>query len=62
MLDFLVTVAGVVLIVEGAPWFLSPARMKKTLLAFLRIPDRVMRAVGLSLMLCGLLLVYLVRG
>jgi hypothetical protein len=62
MIDFLVTVAGVVMIVEGIPWFLSPPRMKRTLLGFLGLPDRVLRAMGLLLMLGGLLLVYLVRG
>lgn len=62
MVDFLVTVAGVVLIVEGMPWFLSPPRMKRTLLSFVALPDRVLRGMGLSLMLGGLLLVYLVRG
>jgi uncharacterized protein YjeT (DUF2065 family) len=62
MIDFLVTVAGVVMIVEGIPWFLSPPRMKRILLGFLGLPDRVLRGMGLLLMLSGLLLVYVVRG
>jgi uncharacterized protein YjeT (DUF2065 family) len=44
------------------PWFVSPAGMKKMLLGFLRIPDRIMRGMGLLLMASGLLLVYLVKG
>jgi uncharacterized protein YjeT (DUF2065 family) len=62
MLGFLMTVAGVVMIVEGAPWFLSPPRMKKLFLGFLALPDPALRSMGLVLMLSGLLLVYLVRG
>jgi len=61
-MDFLVTVAGVVMIVEGVPWFLSPPRMKRLLFGFMGLPDRALRSMGLLLMLSGLLLVYLVRG
>lgn len=62
MMDFLVAVAGVVMIVEGVPWFLSPPRMKRLLLGFMGLPDRALRSMGLLLMLSGLFLVYLVRG
>lgn len=61
MFELLVTVAGIVMIVEGMPWFVSPPRMKKMLIGFLGLPDRVLRGMGLVLMLSGLLLVYLAR-
>lgn len=61
MFELLVTVAGIVMIVEGMPWFVSPPRMKKMLIGFLGLPDRALRGMGLVLMLSGLLLVYLAR-
>jgi hypothetical protein len=61
-MEFLLTVLGVVLVVEGMPWFLSPRRMKGVLLGFITSSDRRLRLMGLMLMLGGLLLVYLTRG
>ncbi|NLV24764.1 MAG: DUF2065 domain-containing protein [Deltaproteobacteria bacterium] len=61
-MEFLLTVLGVVLILEGVPWFLSPATIKKIYAQMLVLPERHLRFFGLSAMLCGLLLVYLVRG
>jgi hypothetical protein len=60
-MEFLLTVLGVVLVVEGMPWFLSPRRVKGVLLGFMKTPDRVLRLMGLVLMLSGLLVVYLTR-
>lgn len=61
-MDFLVVVIGVVMVVEGIPWFLSPGGYKRLLLQVLPLSDGVLRLLGLMLMLCGLLLVYLVKG
>lgn len=61
-MDFLITVLGVVLVLEGMPWFLSPKGMKKYLRQMLAAPEATLRALGLMLMLTGLLMVYLVRG
>ena len=61
-MDFLFTVIGVVMIVEGIPWFLSPGGYKRMLLQLLPMSDAALRACGLTLMLGGLLMVYLVRG
>ena len=55
-------ILGVVMIVEGVPWFLSPDGYKRILLQVLPVPDRLLRFLGLSLMLGGLFLVYLVKG
>jgi uncharacterized protein YjeT (DUF2065 family) len=60
--NFLLVVLGVVMIVEGIPWFLSPTGYKRLLLQLLPVSDKVLRLLGLSFMLAGLLLVYLVRG
>jgi uncharacterized protein YjeT (DUF2065 family) len=61
-MDFLLVVIGVVMIVEGIPWFLAPGGYKRLLLQLLPMADNTLRVIGLTFMLCGLLLVYLVRG
>lgn len=61
-MDFLLVVIGVVMIVEGIPWFLSPGAYKRLLLQLLPVSDVVLRLLGLAFMLTGLLLVYLVKG
>jgi uncharacterized protein YjeT (DUF2065 family) len=58
----LLVVIGVVMIVEGVPWFLSPGGYKRLLLQVLPLNDGLLRLMGLVLMLAGLLLVYLVKG
>ncbi len=52
---------GLVMVIEGMPYFLSPFRMKKFLSQLLDIPDNSLRVVGLVIMLLGLFLVYLGR-
>ncbi|MHB8708481.1 MAG: DUF2065 domain-containing protein [Desulfuromonadales bacterium] len=61
-MDFLLTVVGVVMIVEGIPWFLSPGGYKRLLLQVLPLGDVPLRLLGFSFMGCGLLLVYLAKG
>ena len=59
--ESLIIVLGVVLIVEGVPWFLSPRRTKRMLSELFRMNDNALRALGLVFMLTGLLIVYLVK-
>ena len=61
-MDFLLTVVGVVMIVEGIPWFLSPGGYKRLLLHVLPLGDAPLRLLGFSFMGCGLLLVYLAKS
>ncbi|MCK4536373.1 MAG: DUF2065 domain-containing protein [Desulfuromonadales bacterium] len=61
-MEFLIVVAGVVLIFEGLPWFLSPGSAKQVLRQLLALDDRTLRGIGLALMAAGLTLVYLARG
>lgn len=56
-MDFLATVLGVVLVIEGIPWFLSPPGVKSLLRQILPLPDRQLRLAGFAVMLLGLLLV-----
>lgn len=57
-MKFFLCVMGVVLIVEGVPWFLSPQRYKQMLLQMLPIPEKLLRLMGFLSMLCGLVTVY----
>lgn len=59
--ETLVVVIGVVLVIEGIPWFLSPRGTKRMLGELFRMNDRSLRGLGLALMLSGLLLVYLAK-
>ena len=59
--ETLIVVLGVVLIVEGMPWFLSPRGTKRMLSELFHMSDNALRFVGLGFMLAGLLLVYLVK-
>lgn len=61
-MEFFISVLGVVLVVEGIPWFLSPTMVKKTLLQLLPLPEASLRILGALLMFSGLLLVYLALG
>lgn len=62
MLEYFMTAIGLVLILEGVPWFLSPQRMKATLAQIWTLPENVLRSLGFLAMMGGLLLVYLSRG
>ena len=57
----LLMVLGLIFVVEGIPWFLSPPRMRRLLRDLSRLPDGVLRGCGLLAMLLGLLLVWASR-
>ena len=61
-MEFLLSLLGVWMIIEGIPWFLSPGGMKNALRQMLYLPDKSLRLMGAVLMFAGLLTVYLVRG
>ena len=60
-LDYLAVILGVVLVVEGIPWFLSPRGTKRMLSDLFRMNDQTLRAIGFVFMLAGLLIVYLAK-
>lgn len=61
-MTFLLTLLGLVLVIEGIPWFLSPPLIKSMIRQVARASDAVLRLLGLTLILTGLLLVYLAQG
>ena len=58
----MVTILGVVMVLEGIPWFLSPSAMKQVYLQMLTLSETRLRVMGLFFMMSGLLVVYWVRG
>jgi uncharacterized protein YjeT (DUF2065 family) len=58
---FFLCVVGMVMIVEGTPYFAFPDKMKAMMRQILQVPDGALRRWGLGLMLAGLALVWLGR-
>lgn len=61
-MEFFLCVIGMVMIVEGFPYFVFPDKMKRVITMVLEMPDTFLRRFGLILMLAGLGLVYIGRG
>lgn len=61
-MKFLLCVIGLVLIIEGLPYFAFPEKIKAYLMRLSEIPDRALRIMGLSAIVTGLILVYFGRN
>ena len=59
---YFLCVIGMVMIVEGLPYFAWPDKMKAWLKKMMETPDSDLRKVGAVVMVIGLLLVYLGRN
>jgi len=60
-MDFFLCVIGMVMVLEGLPYFAFPDRMKAWVRNVLEMPDGTLRRFGFILMIAGLGLVYLGR-
>ena len=60
-MEFLLCVFGMVMIIEGLPYFAFPKRMKFWIQKISVTPEGALRKFGLVLMTVGLLLVYFGR-
>ena len=58
-MDFFLCVIGMVMVVEGIPYFAFPIKMKSYVKKILEMPEGMLRRVGLVLMISGVFLVYL---
>ncbi len=58
-MEFFLCVVGMVMIVEGLPYFAFPDKMKLVVKKFLEMPTDSMRKFGFVLMLAGLFLVFM---
>ena len=52
---------GLFLVLEGIAPFLNPKGVKRALARLLEVRDRELRIAGLGSMLCGLVILFLVR-
>ncbi len=60
-MKFFVAVLGLVMIIEGLPYFAFPEKMKEFLQQMQEIPPQQLRWIGLASVLIGLLLCYLTQ-
>ncbi len=61
MADFLVAL-GLVLVIEGLIFAVSPASAKNAMAHVLETPDGPLRLIGIAAAVLGVVLVWLVRG
>jgi len=57
-MKYFLCVLGLVLIIEGLPYFAAPDKMKQLMLKLPLIPSPTLRVFGLTAVIAGLLLVY----
>jgi uncharacterized protein YjeT (DUF2065 family) len=60
--DYFLCVFGMVMIVEGLPYFAVPGKIKIWVQKLAELPDSNLRLMGFLLMIAGLGLVYLGRS
>jgi hypothetical protein len=58
-MDFFLCVIGMVMIVEGLPYFAFPDKMKDWIQKVLELPEGDLRRFGIILMGIGLFLIYM---
>ncbi len=61
-MEYFLCVLGLVLILEGLPYFAFPDKMKRILEKLPLIPDSTLRKYGFAAIILGLLLIYLGRS
>lgn len=62
LMDFFLCVLGMVLIIEGMPYFAFPDKIKAYFMKIQEIPDSTLRIIGFASMAAGLLLIYFGRS
>jgi len=60
-MDDLLTVLGLLLVLEGLPYFAFPERFKSWMAKVLDMPESTLRIYGFISMVIGLFLIYLAR-
>ncbi len=60
-MEFFLCVLGMVLVVEGLPYFAFPEKMKALMNMMQEQDDTTLRIVGGTLLILGLLIVFLAR-
>lgn len=60
-MSFFLSVIGVVCVIEGGTYFISPRRVKELSKRILSTPEQALRRIGLLMMVVGLILAYIGR-
>ncbi|MCD6151666.1 MAG: DUF2065 domain-containing protein [Deltaproteobacteria bacterium] len=60
-MKYFITALGLALIIEGLPYFLFPAGIKQVLASMQELPEHILRVFGLTIMLIGLVILYVVK-
>ena len=60
-MDYFLCVIGMVMIVEGVPYFAAPDQMKRWMAKIMDMVPESLRRFGMVMMAAGLVLVYLGR-
>jgi uncharacterized protein YjeT (DUF2065 family) len=60
-MKYFLTALGLALILEGMPYFIAPGAIKKTLETIKEQPEKFLRWFGLTAMLSGVVLLYVVN-
>ena len=60
-MKYFLTALALAMIIEGLPYFLAPGAIKKTLALLKEQPEKFLRIFGLTAMLSGVMLLYLVN-
>ncbi|MBW2602796.1 MAG: DUF2065 domain-containing protein [Desulfobacterales bacterium] len=58
-MKFFLCVIGMVMVVEGLPYFAFPEKMKFVIQKVIEMPDKALQKFGFVLILTGICLVYL---
>jgi uncharacterized protein YjeT (DUF2065 family) len=60
-MEYFLCVLGMVFILEGLPYFAFPDKVKSYIMKLQEMPDSVLRVLGLSAIITGLILIYFGR-
>jgi uncharacterized protein YjeT (DUF2065 family) len=60
-MEYFLCVLGMVFIIEGLPYFAFPDKVKSYIMKLQQMPDSVLRVLGLSAIITGLILIYFGR-
>ncbi len=61
-MKFFLCVIGLILIIEGLPYFAFPEKIKDYLMKVYDLPGRTLRILGFASIITGLILVYFGRN
>jgi len=60
-MKYFITALGLALIIEGVPYFLFPASIKRMLATIQELSEHILRVFGFTIMLIGLAILYVIK-